>query len=96
MVDKSKGGRLCTAKRGDGSTVGRFKYRLNGHISTDGQETLRYGVAAARMKFQKVKGQHASFWLQPDDDHRREERREGRRGGRRRSSGSVTPAATAG
>ena len=67
MVDKSKGGRLCTARRGDGSVVGRFKYRLNGHISTDGQETLRYGVAAARMKFQKVKGQHASFWLQPDD-----------------------------
>ena len=24
-----------------------------------------YGVAAARMKFQQARGQHASFWLQP-------------------------------
>jgi beta-glucanase (GH16 family) len=66
IVDKSKGSKLCTAKRADGSTVGRFKYRLNGHISTAGQANLRYGVAAARMMFQKPKGQHASFWLQPE------------------------------
>jgi hypothetical protein len=65
LVDKSKGNRLCTAKRADGSMVGRFKYRLNGHISTGGARGFTYGVAAARMKFQKPQGQHASFWLQP-------------------------------
>ncbi len=66
LVDKSKGHKLCTAKRADGSKVGKFKYRLNGHISTEGRASLRYGVAAARMKFQKSRGQHASFWLQPN------------------------------
>jgi hypothetical protein len=29
--------------------------------------TMLYGVAAARIKFQPLQGQHASFWLQPDD-----------------------------
>ncbi|WP_344305661.1 glycoside hydrolase family 16 protein [Nocardioides bigeumensis] len=66
LVDKSKGGKRCTARRADGSSAGRFKYRLNGHISTQHRVTLRYGVAAARMKFQKSKGQHASFWMQPN------------------------------
>ncbi|MGI8646251.1 MAG: glycoside hydrolase family 16 protein [Nocardioides sp.] len=66
LVDKAKGNRLCTAKRADGSTVGRFKYRLNGHISTAGNASFKYGVAAARMKFQMSKGQHASFWMQPN------------------------------
>jgi beta-glucanase (GH16 family) len=65
LVDKSKGKRLCTAKRADGKKLGRFRYRLNGHISTEGKAGFTYGVAAARMKFHKPKGQHASFWLQP-------------------------------
>ncbi len=55
----------CTAYRKDGSLIGDFRYRLNGHISTAGQASLRYGFAAARMKFPTAKGQHASFWLQP-------------------------------
>jgi len=55
----------CTAYRADGSRVGQFNYRLNGHISTDGVHDFTYGVAAARMKFQELRGQHASFWLQP-------------------------------
>ncbi len=57
---------LCTAYRGDdGSLIGQFRYRLNGHVSTGGQQSLHYGFAAARMKFQKDRGQHASFWMQP-------------------------------
>lgn len=56
---------LCTAYRMDGSVIGQFPYRLNGHVATDGQYDFTFGVAAARMKFQRPRGQHASFWLQP-------------------------------
>ncbi len=65
MADPARAAETCTALRGDGSVIGKFKYRLNGHISTNGNHDFRYGVAAARMKFQKERGQHASFWLQP-------------------------------
>jgi beta-glucanase (GH16 family) len=57
----------CTAKR-DGKVLGKYAYRLNGHISTDDKVSFKYGFAAARMKFQKARGQHASFWLQPDGE----------------------------
>jgi len=65
LKDKSKGNKSCVAKRADGKVIGKFDYRLNGHIATSGTNALRYGVAAARMKFQKSRGQHASFWMQP-------------------------------
>ena len=65
MADPARAAETCTALRGDGTVIGQYKYRLNGHISTDGNHDFRYGVAAARMKFQKEPGQHASFWLQP-------------------------------
>jgi beta-glucanase (GH16 family) len=65
LADPARAAESCTALRGDGSVIGQFKYRLNGHISTNGNHDFRYGVAAARMKFQKERGQHASFWLQP-------------------------------
>jgi beta-glucanase (GH16 family) len=55
----------CTAYRMDGSVMGQFRYRLNGHISTHGMADLTYGVAAARIKFQQSRGQHGSFWFQP-------------------------------
>ena len=67
LADPARAAETCTALRGDGSVIGQFKYRLNGHISTDGNHDFRYGVAAARMKFQKDRGQHASFWLQPTE-----------------------------
>ena len=63
IKDNEKSG-LCTAKRANGGKIGKFNWRLNGHISTGGQETLRYGWVAARMKFQKRRGQHASLWMQ--------------------------------
>ncbi len=48
----------------------RISYRLNGHIGTgDGLFSFRYGVAAARIKMQKLQGQHASFWLQPEGEN---------------------------
>lgn len=65
LKDKAKKKKQCTAKRGNGAKIGKFDYRLNGHISTAGHVSFKYGVAAARMKFQKARGQHASFWLQP-------------------------------
>ena len=55
----------CTAYRKDGSAIGQFRYRLNGHVTTEERADFRYGVAAARMKFHQSRGQHASFWLQP-------------------------------
>ncbi len=58
---------LCTAKQ-DGRVLGKYAYRLNGHIATEDKVSFKYGVAAARMKFQQMRGQHASFWLQPDSD----------------------------
>ncbi|WP_162794587.1 glycoside hydrolase family 16 protein [Nocardioides houyundeii] len=54
----------CVAKRG-GKVSGKFDYRLNGHISTEGKYSFKYGITAARIKFPKARGQHGSFWLQP-------------------------------
>jgi Glycosyl hydrolases family 16 len=55
----------CTAYRSDGTPLGAFPYRLNGHVSTEGVADFQYGVAAARMRLQRNAGQHAAFWLQP-------------------------------
>ncbi len=41
-------------------------YRLNGHIGTQGRFSFRYGFAAARIRFQPLRGQHGAFWMQPD------------------------------
>ena len=48
-----------------GKVVGSYAHRLNGHIGTQGAFSFRYGVAAARVKFHRLRGQHGSFWLQP-------------------------------
>jgi beta-glucanase (GH16 family) len=39
-------------------------YYLNGHISTETSFTFTYGVAAARVKFQRPRGMHGAFWMQ--------------------------------
>jgi beta-glucanase (GH16 family) len=54
----------CVAKK-DGKSTGKFNYRLNGHIGTEGAFSFKYGFAAARIKFQKSRGQHGAFWMQP-------------------------------
>ncbi|MCF6379253.1 glycoside hydrolase family 16 protein [Nocardioides KLBMP 9356] len=51
--------------RGRDAAPGRYAYRLNGHVGTEGSFGFRYGVAAARVKFHRLRGQHGAFWLQP-------------------------------
>lgn len=52
------------------SPVGSNRF-LNGHISTGGGRfSFTRGVAAARIKFQRGRGQHGAFWLQPDAPRR--------------------------
>jgi beta-glucanase (GH16 family) len=51
--------------RGRDAVPGRHAYRLNGHIGTEGAFSFRYGIAAARVKFHRMRGQHGAFWLQP-------------------------------
>lgn len=55
----------CPAVDRSGAALGDFPFRLNGHVSTQDSFDFRYGVAAARMKFQRSPGAHPSFWLQP-------------------------------
>ena len=50
---------------GRDARAGRFAYRLNGHIGTEGAFSFRYGVAAARVRFHRMRGQHGAFWMQP-------------------------------
>ena len=57
--------RLCVARDAKGRSLGRFSYRLNGHVSTQHSADFLYGVAASRMRFPRSLGQHAAFWLQP-------------------------------
>ncbi len=64
MPDPTVAG-TCTATDEAGNVIGQYPYRLNGHISTQNSADFLYGVAAARMKFQRNPGAHASFWLQP-------------------------------
>ena len=44
----------------------QFDYRLNGHVGTEGIQSFTYGFAAARIKAQAARGQHAAFWLQAE------------------------------
>ena len=41
-----------------------FPFRLNGHVGTEGRYGFTYGFAAARIKTQSARGQHAAFWMQ--------------------------------
>ena len=50
---------------GRDARAGRFAYRLNGHIGTEGAFSFRYGIAAARVRFHRLRGQHGAFWMQP-------------------------------
>ena len=62
IKDKSRSGK-CKAK--SRKETKKISYRLNGHVGTAGTFDFKYGVAAARIKMQKMQGQHASFWMQP-------------------------------
>lgn len=54
---------LCTFTA-QGTEQSTF-YRLNGHVGTQGRFAYKYGVAAARIRFQDARGQHGAFWMQP-------------------------------
>ncbi len=43
----------------------KFPFRLNGHVGTEGMYGFTYGFAAARIRTQSARGQHAAFWMQP-------------------------------
>jgi hypothetical protein len=64
LIDPARTDEKCTAKNAKGEVIGTFDYRLNGHIMTNGH-FFRFGVLAARIKFQELQGQHASLWMQP-------------------------------
>ena len=63
VKDLSRTDKCRATVRGD--FVGTYAYRLNGHIGTEGAFSFRYGVAAARIKFHRQRGQHGGFWMQP-------------------------------
>ncbi|WP_322920263.1 glycoside hydrolase family 16 protein [Nocardioides renjunii] len=42
----------------------KYAYRLNGHVGTEGVMSFTYGYAAARIRTQSARGQHAAFWMQ--------------------------------
>lgn len=64
LKDPARAGDKCSAKK-NGKSTGKFAYRLNGHIGTQGTVSLQYGFAAARIKMHKLRGQHGGFWMQP-------------------------------
>lgn len=56
---------LDDPKKGDCRYEGKpHAYRLNGHVGTEATQAFTYGYAAARIKFQQLRGQHGAFWLQ--------------------------------
>jgi hypothetical protein len=64
MPDPLAHGR-CLVRDTHQRPLGRFPYRLNGHVSTEHSADFLYGFAAARMRFPRILGQHAAFWMQP-------------------------------
>jgi beta-glucanase (GH16 family) len=54
----------CSWENPSNGSSGTSDYYLNGHVGTQGAYSFRYGVAAARVKFQEPQGMHGAFWLQ--------------------------------
>ena len=73
IKDQSRQGQVHGRPRARRSS--KISYRLNGHVGTEGAFDFKYGVAAARIKMQKLQGQHASFWSQPNGEQRPRQRR---------------------
>lgn len=62
IKDRKRSGKCKAVSR---KVTKKISYRLNGHVGTAGMFDFKYGIAAARIKTQKLQGQHASFWMQP-------------------------------
>jgi beta-glucanase (GH16 family) len=54
----------CDRSKGNQYPRDNDNWYLNGHISTQDRFAFKYGVAAARVKFDREAGAHGSFWLQ--------------------------------
>lgn len=70
MKDPSRRGDRCSYVAALDGKKRTTVYRLNGHVGTQPGiarqgYSFRYGYAAARIKFQPLRGQHGAFWLQP-------------------------------
>ena len=61
--DPARRGDVCKWKKPGTRKKFKFPYYLNGHVGTDAKFTFRLGTAAARVKFQKPRGMHGSFWM---------------------------------
>lgn len=66
IKDRDKKGKCLAKSR---KVKKKIAYRLNGHVGTKGMFSFKYGVAAARIKMNKSRGQHASFWSQPINEN---------------------------
>lgn len=66
-LNPDRRGRTCRIRRGPDK--GRYRYYLNGAVSTAhlpvGEGAFTRGTFAARIKFPRPRGQHGAFWLQP-------------------------------
>lgn len=65
LPDPALANETCLTYDEHGRPTGSHTYRLNGHISTQSAFDFQYGVAAARIRFQRHRGQHGAFWMQP-------------------------------
>ena len=53
LPDPALAGETCASYDAHGRPTGTHTYRLNGHISTQSAFDFQYGVAAARIRFQR-------------------------------------------
>ncbi len=67
IKDRSRSGKCRAVSR---KVTKKISYRVAGHVGSAGMFDFKYGVAAARIKTQKLQGQHASFWMQPVGENR--------------------------
>ena len=65
LADPARAAETCPTYDAQGNHLGDHAWRLNGHVSTQQSFDFQYGVAAARIRFQRPQGQHGAFWLQP-------------------------------
>ena len=63
VIDDPERDDACTFTNKEGIEQSTF-YRLNGQVGSQGRFEYKYGVAAARIKFQQLRGQHGAFWMQ--------------------------------
>jgi hypothetical protein len=65
LADPARESERCTVHDAEGNVLGDYRWRLNANVSTQHSMDFLYGVAAARIRFQRPQGQHGAFWLQP-------------------------------